>query len=544
MAACLAVFMAVSVVPSDVLAMESEVSEQSDGSKQISEEQSAGEQQEEGIEELDVYDMYRDGSGKNIESGEKVPKQIQGQQDGIPSQGDRIQSIGGMKIGNDGLELIKDFELCKLKAYKPVATEKYYTIGWGHYGPDVEKDMVITQERADQLLVQDINKFEGYVNNFSQKNKVNLNQNQFDALVSFTYNVGTSWMTSSTIRTYLLNGIEKYTDAQITNAFVMWNKAGGKVLAGLTRRRKAEAELFLRKSVTSTLPTISGYSIPTDMNEGSSFSIRGLISSDTILEEVSAGVYDEAGNFVIGKTATPNIKSYSLTNLDNAIAFGKLKAGAYRYIVSATNARGKKELINQEFQVICKHSYVSTTTKANPKANGKIVKKCSKCGTETGTTTIYAPKTMKLSATSYTYTGTAKKPSVTVTDSKGKTISSSNYTVSYATGRVNVGTYKVTVKVNPEKVNLRSVTSTSGGKMLVKWTKNTKATGYQIQYAKSSSFSGSKTVNVSGNSVLYKTISSLTRGKRYYVRVRCYKTVNGVKYYSSYSDKKSVIIKK
>ena len=65
-----------------------------------------------------------------------------------------------MKISDNGLNLIKKFESCKLKAYKCVSTEKYYTIGWGHYGADVKADMVITQEQADLMLVSDIKKFE------------------------------------------------------------------------------------------------------------------------------------------------------------------------------------------------------------------------------------------------------------------------------------------------------------------------------------------------------------------------------------------------
>ncbi len=591
-------------------------------------------------EQLIAYDMYKDGSGKNIESGEEMP-------DDVDNELDKIQAIGGMSIGDAGLELIKSFESCKLTAYKAVSTEKYYTIGWGHYGPDVYEGMKITQERADQLLAQDVAEFAGYVNNFSKTNKIDLNQNQFDALVSFTYNVGTAWMSNSTIKTYLINGIDKYTDTQITNAFLMWNKSGGQVLAGLTRRRKAEAALFLKKpALTSTLPTISGQNTPSDMNIGSSFSISGLISSGSTLKEVSVGVYDKTGNCMTGKTVNPNSTSYSIANLDNYIVFGKLPVGSYRYIVSATNAKGSVDLVDKEFEVreIHEHSYVTTITKASPTANGKIIKKCSQCSQIETTTIIYAPKTMKLSTTSYTYTGTAKKPSVTIVDSNGNIVDASNYTVCYESGRINVGTYKVTVKfnsskyegscsktitinpasqkitgsisyakntssaafildaklikgdsklsyisnnkavatvnsttgkvtikgsgtatitvtapatsnykavtykvtvkVNPLKVTLKSVTSSNAGKMLVKWSQNTKTTGYQIQYATNSNFLNDKKVNVSGSSTLYKTISSLTKGKKYYVRVRCYKTVDGVKYYSAYSNIKTIIIKK
>ncbi len=96
------------------------------------------------------------------------------------------------------------------------------------------------------------------------------------------------------------------------------------------------------------------------------------------------------------------------------------------------------------------HSYKTTTTKATLTKSGSIVKKCSVCGKVASNTAIKYPKTFTLSATSYTYNGAVKKPTVTVKDSAGKTSSSSNYTVTYASGRKNAGTYtvKVTMKGN------------------------------------------------------------------------------------------------
>ena len=136
-----------------------------------------------------------------------------------------------MKISDNGLTLIKSFESCKLKAYKCVSTEKYYTIGWGHYGADVKADMVITQEHADSMLVSDIKKFEKYVN----ATGLELNQNQFDALVSFTYNCGSGCLKQLT---------KGRTLKQIGEKIILYDKANGKPLAGLTRRRKAEQALY------------------------------------------------------------------------------------------------------------------------------------------------------------------------------------------------------------------------------------------------------------------------------------------------------------
>lgn len=92
------------------------------------------------------------------------------------------------------------------------------------------------------------------------------------------------------------------------------------------------------------------------------------------------------------------------------------------------------------------HSYKTAVTKATVKKNGSIIKKCS-CGQIQSKQIIYRPKKMTLSKTTYVYNGKAKKPSVTVKDSKGKTIRSSNYTISYSSGRKRAGTYKVTVKL-------------------------------------------------------------------------------------------------
>lgn len=119
-------------------------------------------------------------------------------------------------------------------------------------------------------------------------------------------------------------------------------------------------------------------------------------------------------------------------------------------------------------------------------------------------------------------------------DTSGGTTSSSSSTVT--------STQKTKVKVATPK--LTSVKNAKGKKLIAKWTKNTSANGYQIQYSTSSKFKSAKTVTVKKGKTVSKTISKLKKKKKYYVRVRAYKTVNGVKYYSEWSNKKSVIIKK
>lgn len=151
-----------------------------------------------------------------------------------------------MKISENGLNLIKEFEGCKLTAYKPVATEVYWTIGWGHYGPDVKAGQTITQSQADEMLKNDMGQYENAVNNTCAY--LNLNQNQFDALVSFTYNCG-----AGSLKQLTQGGTR--TIEQIAEKILLYNKTvAGQELAGLTRRRKAEQDLFLKPSQQITQP--------------------------------------------------------------------------------------------------------------------------------------------------------------------------------------------------------------------------------------------------------------------------------------------------
>lgn len=139
-----------------------------------------------------------------------------------------------MNLSPNGKKLIKGFEGCRLKAYKCAAG--VWTIGYGHTNK-VRPDDVITQQEADQLFDNDIII---YCSNVEKLVKVPLEQNQFDALVSFTYNIGINAFKSSTLLKLLNSG--KYNEA--SQEFLRWNKAGGRVLEGLTRRRKEEKRLF------------------------------------------------------------------------------------------------------------------------------------------------------------------------------------------------------------------------------------------------------------------------------------------------------------
>ena len=136
-------------------------------------------------------------------------------------------------------------------------------------------------------------------------------------------------------------------------------------------------------------------------------------------------------------------------------------------------------------------------------------------------------------------------------DKKGKVTIAKNFVgkatitvTASATKTYQETTKKVTVTVNPAKVKLTGVKNYKGKKLKASWKKNTKGTGYQVQYSTSSKFKSAKTVTVKGYKSTSKTITKLTKNKKYYVRVRTYKTVGKVNYYSGWSNVKSITIKK
>lgn len=159
-----------------------------------------------------------------------IPKQIP-----IERPGPRI-----LQVTKAAIDMIHHFESCRLTAYK--CPKGVWTIGWGNTqyenGISVKQGDKITQERADQLFSSILSRFTSGVLTLV---RTTLNDNQFSALVSFAYNVGIGALGKST----LMRKVNKNpNDPTIRDEFMKWNKAGSKVLAGLTRRRKAEADLY------------------------------------------------------------------------------------------------------------------------------------------------------------------------------------------------------------------------------------------------------------------------------------------------------------
>ena len=195
-----------------------------------------------------------------------------------------------MTINNEGLNLIKESEGLRLNAYKCPAG--VWTIGYGHTGKDVKKGMVITEEKATELLKQDIERFERHVSAYDRI--YNFTSNEFSALVSFAFNLGS-------ITGLTKNGTR--TKQQIANKMLEYCYAGGKKLNGLYTRRQKERKLFLKKSneyeVTGNLVRIrsgntlesgiittvnTGTKVTVEEKNGDFFKISAYISKDYLRE--------------------------------------------------------------------------------------------------------------------------------------------------------------------------------------------------------------------------------------------------------------------
>lgn len=207
-----------------------------------------------------------------------------------------------MKISENGLNLIIAFEGFCPKATKAVKTEKYYTIGYGHYGKDVKENDTITKENAIDLLEKDLKRFETKVMKYNSV--YNFTQNEFDALVSFAYNVGNiDQLTAKGSRT----------KKEIADAMLLYIKSGGNVLDGLRKRRIKERELFLNCSTSNFYPKYNGASKDIDIvlsSIGVESSFYGNYKKRIPLAKVN-GIKNYTGNL------SDNMKLLSLAKSGN-----------------------------------------------------------------------------------------------------------------------------------------------------------------------------------------------------------------------------------
>lgn len=199
------------------------------------------------------------------------------------------------------------------------------------------------------------------------------------------------------------------------------------------------------------------------------------------------------------------------------------------------------------------HVYEKLVVPATKNSDGKIEWKCGECQDVKSSEIISRIKSVELSSSSFTYNGKNKKTTVTIKDNAGNTISSDSYTVAYknnkAVGKATVtitmkgnysGAYTKTFNIIPAKTSVSKLTAISKG-FKVKWKKQTsQVTGYQIQYSTSKSFKNAKQKLIANNKTISCSIKKLTAGKKYYVRIRTYKIVDGKKIYSGWSAAKTI----
>lgn len=228
---------------------------------------------------------------------------------------------------------------------------------------------------------------------------------------------------------------------------------------------------------------------------------------------------------------------------------------------SYAESYAKENGLKYNYFIVCDHDYQVTITKATTKKDGTYSKICTKCGDIEEVITIYAVKTVKLSETSYTYNGKVQKPTVTIKDSNRKNLKNkTDYTISYPKNIKNIGSYTATIKLKgnysgtikkiftiiPKGTSILKITPKKKG-FTVKWKKQaTQTTGYEIAYSTNSKFSkkNTKIVSVEKNNMTSKSLNKLKAKKKYYLRIRTYKTIKGKKYYSHWSKAKHVITKK
>jgi GH24 family phage-related lysozyme (muramidase) len=206
-----------------------------------------------------------------------------------------------MRTSSAGTDLIKEFEGLRLEAY--LCPADVLTIGYGHTDaagpPNVRRGMRITKAEADHILEQDLIKYEKAVDRLV---KVPLTQNQFDALVSFAFNCGTGALEKSTLLRRLNRG--EY-DA-VPPELMKWNKAGGRELTGLTRRRRAEAKLWRGLDTNAPIDTSETRSAPdkpqpkkriTESREANTAAITGATATLAALGEASGSLKSMSDNF-------------------------------------------------------------------------------------------------------------------------------------------------------------------------------------------------------------------------------------------------------
>jgi hypothetical protein len=318
-------------------------------------------------------------------------------------------------------------------------------------------------------------------------------------------------------------------------------------------------------SVNGTSYAASGRGAVTIIKEDGSIDLEAASNGSAVFTSgknevvVSSTGYANDLSFTLdtrtAQTITTGANSYSKTYGAKAFSLNAKAEGALSYKSSNTkvvtvNSSGKVTIKGAGSATITITAAETDTVLAATKTVKVTVAKAAQ------TVTVTSKYTKTIGASAFTVKASAEgklsykssNTKVVTVDSKGKVtvkgVGTATITVTAAaTSNYNKATAKITVTVNPKATTLSSVKSSAKKKLTVKWKKGSSVTGYQIQYSTSSDFSNAKTVTVSKSGTTSKTITSLTSKKKYYVRVRTYKTVDGKKYYSSWSSAKNATVK-
>ena len=566
--------------------------------------------------------FYLHGSGGNITEGElpfelEVPKaqtrimarvmsvlNYTTSQTGI----DEIKLSEGIVVGSDGLARAYDDMQPSVILQEDTTIKGTITIGYGHTGKingeKIAWDTKLTLEEAEILLRSDIAEFEKAVNDFCTTYGIILTQYQFDALVCFTYNLGTGWTTrDSSMALMLRNGYEKYTEDEIINIFSLYKYSGNVLMPGLVQRRRKEAAMFLnnasladyktgkykvditplsvRSSASLLSPQITTLNKGTEINITKVSGFWGQTNEGWVhlgyccyLTETDATPVEPTPeqpvepeqptkpaepeqpeepeqpteeNYPTGfyMVTTPlNVRSGPGTDYDIVNWTAK---GDVFYITKTSGKWGKIGKgwisLNPLYSQVYKPQKPEVSTKSNTSQGVKLG--WSKNADAQG---YYVYR--KVLNGSYEKIATiTSADSVSYVDTKAENGTLYKYKV-FAYRKIDGGICKspassVKTIVRLKGVSVSSAKSSASQKLKVTWEKDTNATGYKIQYSTSSSFAAAntKSVTVKSNKTVTKTLSGLISKKKYYVRVRTYKTVDGTTYRSAWSSKISMIVK-
>lgn len=218
-----------------------------------------------------------------------------------------------MKINNDGLELIKHFEGCVLTSYLDAVG--IWTIGYGHTAT-AKQGQSITQSQANILFQDDVAKFEQSISVWAASHGISLNENEFAACVSLTYNIGMGAFSSSTVARKL-----KANDRPgASDAFLLWNKGDGEVLPGLVRRRAAELDLFLKRVG--------------NMESATNFTIKFKVSSWLKQRPIASASLKAGEAIALSKGAELNVAAIALQkeNGHHLITLGQSNGNQLQYL--------------------------------------------------------------------------------------------------------------------------------------------------------------------------------------------------------------------